>query len=246
MGLSYFKTSKVKRGRIGIWIRSVESAGIILNKGESETLVNVIVVDDHPIVREGLKRIIADNIGMAVTGEAGDGYEALRVIRAGPCDLVLLDLAIPQKSGFDVLMQIHSEKPGLPVLILSASSEDQIAMRCIRAGASGYLTKETAVGEIIQAIHKVLRGGKYVSETLGEKLAFNLKSNTDRPHDTLSHREYQVLCMMASGKTLTQVAGDLALSVKTISTYRARILEKLMLENSAALVRYAIKEGLVN
>ena len=209
-------------------------------------MISVVVVDDHPVVREGLKRIITENAGMAVTGEAGDGHEALRVIRDGPCDVVLLDLTIPQKSGLEVLREIRAEKPQLPVLILSASPEDQVAVRCIRAGAAGYLTKEDALREVVPAIKKVLRGGKYVSEKLAEKLLLHRKSDKQRPHEGLSDREYQVLCMLASGKTVGQIAEELTLSIKTISTYRARILEKLMMENNAQLIRYAIKEGLVN
>ena len=208
-------------------------------------MIRVVVVDDHPVVREGLKRIIAESsTGMAVTGEAGDGHEALNVIRSGPCDVVLLDLAIPQKSGLDVLKELHAEKPRMPVLILSGYSEAQNAVRCIRAGAAGYLKKETALAEVVQAIRKVLRGGKYVSEKLAEKLVFNLESNERELHETLSDREYQVLCMMASGKTVSQIGEELALSVKTISTYRVRILDKLSMTNTAELIRYAIKEGL--
>lgn len=207
-------------------------------------MIRVIVVDDHPIVREGLKRVIAENAGMTITGEAADGHEALNVVRKRPCDVVVLDLALPKKSGLDVLKELHAEKPRLPVLILSGHSGYQNAERCLRAGAAGYLTKETALTEVVRAIRKVQRGGRYVSEELAEKLVVNLKSNGRPPQEVLSDREYQVLCMMASGKRPRQIADELSLSVKTISTYRFRILDKLMMKNNADLVRYAIKEDL--
>jgi two-component system invasion response regulator UvrY len=210
-------------------------------------MIRIVVVDDHAVVREGLKRIISENPGMAVTGEAGDGHEALRVIKSEPCDVVLLDLTMPNKGGLDVLKQLHAESPRLPVLVLSMHSEDQYAVRVLRAGAAGYLTKESAPAKLVQAIRKVVRGGKYVSPTLAEKLVFDLDGNATRPaHEVLSDREYQVLCMIASGKTVSQIAEELILSVKTISTYRVRILEKLNMQNNAELTRYAIKEGLVD
>ena len=210
-------------------------------------MIRVCVVDDHAVVREGLKRIIAENPGMAVTAEAGDGVEALRVIQSEPCDVVLLDITMPSKNGLDVLKQIHAETPRLPVLVLSMHAEDQYAVRVLRAGASGYLTKESAPAKLVQAIRKVVRGGKYVSTTLAEKLVFDLDCRSAKaPHEVLSDREYQVLCMIASGKTVTIIAEELALSVKTVSTYRARILEKLNMKNNAELTRYAIKEGVVD
>ena len=194
-----------------------------------------------------MKRIIAENPGMAVTAEAGDGHEALKVIQSEPCDVVLLDITMPNRSGLDVLKQLHSESPRLPVLVLSMHSEDQYAVRVLRAGAAGYLTKESAPAKLVQAIRKVVRGGKYVSPTLAEKLVYDLDSKSSKaPHEILSDREYQVLCMIASGKTVTMIAEELTLSVKTISTYRVRILEKLNMKNNAELTRYAIKEGLVD
>ncbi|HLH29937.1 MAG TPA: response regulator transcription factor [Terriglobia bacterium] len=210
-------------------------------------MIKVCVVDDHAVVREGLKRIISENPGMAVTAEAGDGFEALKVIKSEPCDVVLLDITMPNKSGLDVLKELHTESPRLPVLVLSMHAEDQYAVRVLRAGAAGYLTKESAPAKLIQAIRKVVRGGKYVSPTLAEKLVYDLDIDKSKaPHEILSDREYQVLCMIASGKTVTEIAGELALSVKTISTYRVRILEKLNFKNNAELTRYAIKEGLVD
>lgn len=210
-------------------------------------MINVVVVDDHAVVREGLKRIISENPGMTVSGEAADGHEALQVVRSTPCDVVLLDITMPNKSGLDVLKQLHFESPRLPVLVLSMHSEDQYAVRVLRAGASGYLTKESAPAKLVQAIRKVVRGGKYVSPTLAEKLVFGLDSPSEKaPHELLSDREYQVLCMIGSGKTVSEIASELALSVKTISTYRVRLLEKLKMKNNAEMTRYAIKEGLVD
>ncbi len=210
-------------------------------------MIRVVVVDDHAVVREGLKRIISENPGMAVTGEAGDGHEALKLIRGGACDVVLLDITMPNKSGLDVLKELRTEVPRLPVLVLSMHSEDQYAVRVLRAGAAGYLTKESAPAKLVQAIRKVVRGGKYVSPSLAEKLVSDLGTDTDRPpHEILSDREYQVLCLIASGKTVSEIGAELALSVKTISTYRVRILEKLRMKNNAEITRYAIKERLVD
>jgi DNA-binding NarL/FixJ family response regulator len=210
-------------------------------------MVRVVVVDDHPVVREGLKRIIAENPGMAVAGEASDGYEAMKLVGTTACDVVLLDISMPNKGGMDVLKQLHTESPKLPVLVLSMHSEDQYAIRMLKAGAAGYLTKDAAPARLVQAIRKVVRGGKYVSPTLAEKLATELDFDSQKPlHEVLSDREYQVLCMIALGKTVTEIALELALSVKTVSTYRVRVLEKLKMKNNAEITRYAIKEGLVD
>jgi DNA-binding NarL/FixJ family response regulator len=213
---------------------------------EGTTVLRVVVIDDHPVVREGLKRIISENPGMAVAGEAADGAEAMRVVGTTPCDVVLLDISLPNTGGIDVLKQLHMESPRLPVLVLSMHSEDQYAIRMLKAGAAGYLTKDAAPARLVQAIRKVVKGGKYVSPTLAEKLATELDYDNKRaPHEMLSDREYQVLCMIAQGKTVTEIAAQLGLSVKTVSTYRVRILEKLKMKNNAEITRYAIKEGLV-
>ena len=154
---------------------------------------------------------------------------------------------MPNKNGLDVLKELHAESPRLPVLVLSMHGEDQYAIRVLRAGAAGYLTKDSAPAKLVQAIRKVVRGGKYVSPTLAERLVYDLGPGSDKaPHEILSDREYQVLCMISSGKTVTQIAEELSLSVKTISTYRVRILEKLKMKNNAEITRYAIKEGLVD
>jgi two-component system, NarL family, invasion response regulator UvrY len=210
-------------------------------------MIRVVVVDDHAVVREGLKRIVSESGGMTVTGEAADGHEAIRVIKSGPCDVVLLDITMPNKSGLDVLKELHAESPRLPVLVLSMHPEDQYAVRVLRAGAAGYVTKESAPAKLVQAIRKVVRGGKYVSPSLAERLVFDLGADKDKaPHELLSDREYQVLCLISSGKTVSQIADELALSIKTVSTYRVRILEKLKMKNNAEMTRYAIQEGLVD
>src|SRR5438132_6209790 len=163
-------------------------------------MIKVVVVDDHAVVREGLKRIITENVGMTVTGEAADGHEAMLVIKSEPCDVVLLDISMPNKSGLDVLKELHAESPRLPVLVLSMQPEDQYAVRVLRAGASGYVTKDSAPAKLVQAIRKVVRGGKYVSPSLAEKLVYDLFFFTQKTaYEILSDREYQVLCMIASG-----------------------------------------------
>lgn len=210
-------------------------------------MIKVCVVDDHAVVREGLKRIISENPGMSVTAEAGDGNEALKVIQNQPFDVVLLDITMPNKNGMDVLKELRARMPRLPVLVLSMHAEEHYAVRVLRAGASGYLTKESAPEKLIQAIRQVVRGGKYVSAAVAERLVYQLDSDTSKPaHENLSDREYQVMCMIGSGKTVTDIADELSLSVKTVSTYRVRILEKLNMKNNAEVARYAIKEGLVD
>src|SRR2546426_1640543 len=170
-------------------------------------MINVVVIDDHAVVREGLKRIVSESGGMTVSGEASDGQEAMRVIASTPCDVVLLDITMPNKSGLDVLKELHAQSPRLPVLVLSMHAEDQYAVRVLRAGAAGYLTKESAPAKLVQAIRKVVRGGKYVSPTLAEKLVTDLEADNDRPpYEILSDREYQVLCLIASGKTVSEIA----------------------------------------
>ncbi|MBW1742830.1 MAG: response regulator transcription factor [Deltaproteobacteria bacterium] len=208
-------------------------------------MIRILIADDHAIVREGLKQIVADTPDMVVGGEAADGPQVLELVRKDDWDVVVLDIAMPGRGGVDILKQLKNEKPGLPVLILSMYPEEQYAVRCLRAGASGYLTKESAPDELVTAVQKVVSGGKYVSSLLAERLAFELEIDTEKPlHEALSDREYQVMCMMASGKTVTEIADNLSLSIKTISTYRSRILEKMDMTSSAELMHYAIKHGL--
>jgi len=209
-------------------------------------MLRILIADDHPLFRRGLKQIIAETPDMVVADEAADGREALSKATTGDYDVVLLDITMPFNSGVDVLSQLRNERPTLPVLMLSMHPEEQYAVRALRAGASGYLTKESAPEELVAAIRKVSTGGTYVSASLAERLANIVQENGEAlPHETLSRRECQVMCLIASGKTVSEVARELALSVKTISTYRARILEKLNLRNNAELMRYALKNQLV-
>jgi two-component system, NarL family, invasion response regulator UvrY len=210
-------------------------------------MVRVVIADDHAIVRQGLIHILSNISGITVTGEAVDGQQALEQIRSQPCDVLVLDLSMPGRSGFDILRELKHEHPDLPVLVLSIHSEEQFAVRILKAGASGYLTKESAPDELVQAIRKVAGGGKYISPNLAEALAFELEDGSSGPpHESLSDREFQVMRMMALGKTATEIAEELSLSVKTISTYRARILEKMNLKNNSEIIRYAIDNHLTN
>ena len=184
---------------------------------------------------------------MAVLGEAQNSQEVLELIRRQDWDIIVLDITMPGRGGLDVLKEIKHERPRLPVLILSIHPEDQYAVRALKAGASGYLTKESAPEELVRAIRKILRGGKYVSSALAEKMAFNLDMEAGKPlHETLSDREYQVMLMIASGKTTSEIAEEMALSIKTVSTYRARILEKMKMKSNADFTYYVIKNNLID
>jgi DNA-binding NarL/FixJ family response regulator len=209
-------------------------------------MINILIADDHSVVREGLKQIISGNADMTVLAEACSGNEAIEKIRKIPISVAILDISMPGKNGLDTLKEIKVIHPDLPVLILSMYPEEQYALRFFRAGASGYLTKKSAPEELVNAIRTVSKGKKYVSPVLAEKLIGELDITTEKPlHSALSDREFQVLCLMASGKTSGEIAEELFLSVKTISTYRARILEKLRLKNTAELINYAIQNQLV-
>ena len=210
-------------------------------------MIKILIADDHKLVRKGLSQILLDTPNVEVVDEAGNGKETIDKISNNEYDLVLLDIALPGRSGIDVLKQLRCIKPNLPVLILSMYPEEQYAVRSLRAGASGYLTKESAPEELIDAINRISKGRKYISSTLAERLAFEIEVNSDKAlHETLSDREYQVLCMIASGRTVGEIADILSLSVKTISTHRSRILRKMGMKNNAQIIRYAIKLGLVD
>lgn len=208
-------------------------------------MIRVIIIDDHPIVREGIKHILHETGAVRVVAEAGTADEALRAVRETAADVHVLDLGLPGVDGIELLKQIRTEKPHVPVLIMSIYGENQYAVRALRAGAAGYLTKESAPSSLVEALRRVIRGGKFISAELAEMLAFRLDAVSDQPHQQLSNREYHVFRMIASGKTVGQIALDLNLSVKTISTYRSRILEKFAMSNNAELTRYAIKSGFV-
>lgn len=209
-------------------------------------MINVVIADDHPIVREGLKQILSDCSEITIVDEAGSGAELLEKLSKTRCDVLLLDINMPGRSGIDILSELKSRWPKLAILMLSAYPEEQYAIRALKTGASGYLVKKSAPDELILAIRKVSGGGRYVSSSLAEKLAFGLEDDNKGPiHERFSEREYQVFYMIASGKTVSEIADDLSLSVKTISTYRTRILEKMNMKNNSELVRYAVKNGIV-
>ena len=209
-------------------------------------MIKVIVADDHPIVRAGIIQILSDKSDFRVVGEACDGRELLNKVRTKDPDVVILDMSMPEMDGLDVLKQLKIERPRLPVLILSIHSENQYALRVLKAGASGYINKSSAPDELIRAIKKVFRGGKYISPAFAENLAIHLDTNYDElPHESLSDREFQVILLIASGKTVSEIADELSLSVKTISTYRSRILEKMKMKNNAELTRYVIEQQLL-
>jgi DNA-binding NarL/FixJ family response regulator len=210
-------------------------------------MFKVLLVDDHTIVRNGLKHTLAEAYPSAQFGEAQNAHEALQQARREKWDIVILDIGLPGRDGLDVLKDLKQEQPKLPVLILSMYPEDQFAVRVLRGGAAGYMTKECAGDELVKAVKKVLDGGKYISSSLAEKLAFDIGSDTKKPlHETLSDREYQVMCRLASGKSVSEVARELSLSVKTISTYRSHILAKLHLKSNAEVTRYALNNRLVD
>ncbi len=209
-------------------------------------MIRIIIADDHAVVRTGLKQIIESDPNLRVTGEASSGFELIEKIQEGNYDVVLLDISMPGKDGLETLKDIKRIKPKLPVLIFTVYPEDQYAVRLLKAGAAGYLNKECEPEELIEAIHRVAMGRKYVSENLAEILAQKIEETSSVPlHESLSDREFQVLCMIASGKTIKQIAEELQLSSNTISTYRIRILEKMKMKNNAELTHYAIKNGLV-
>ncbi len=209
-------------------------------------MIKILIADDHAVVRRGLKQILSEGSDMVVVEEASNGNEVLQSIRKQDFDVIVLDISMPDRSGLDVLMELKHMRPKLPVLLLSMYPEEQFAVRVLKAGAAGYMTKESAPDELVRAIRKVLGGGKYVSPSLAERLAYDLETDVGRPrHETLSDREFQVMCMIASGKTVTEIAKELSLSVKTISTYRTRILGKMSMKNNAELIHYAIQNRMV-
>jgi len=210
-------------------------------------LTRILIADDHAILRRGLKEILMRELDDAICGEAENAEQVLAQVRNQEWDVVILDVTMPGRSGLDVLRDLKAMHPKLPVLVLSMHPEDQYGKRILKAGASGYMNKDTAPEELIKAIRKVQAGGRYVSPALAEKLAWDLNADQERPvHEILSDREFEVLRLLASGKTVGQIAQDLHLSPTTVSTYRARILEKMSMTTTAELMRYAIENHLVD
>jgi two-component system, NarL family, invasion response regulator UvrY len=217
-----------------------------LDSAGSAPMMRVLIVDDHTIVRRGLRALLSDEFPGATCGEAADARQAFAQLREKKWDVALLDITLPGKSGLDLLKELKAEWPELPVLVLSGHTEDQFAVRVLKAGAGGYITKVSAQEELGKAIRRILAGGRYVSPALAEKLALGVGNDLTRtPHESLSDREYDVMSRIGSGKTVTEIAEELSLSAKTISTYRTRVLEKLGVKNSAEIVQYALRNGLV-
>lgn len=209
-------------------------------------MIRILIADDHAIVRAGLKQFVAEQADMQIVAEAASGAEAIAAVRASEIDVVLLDISMPDKNGIDTLKTLRHVKPELPVLMLSAFAEDQYAVNLLRAGAAGYLNKEAASTQLVGAIRTVMLGRKYVSPSLAQILANGVSGDADRPlHAELSQREFQIFCKLAAGAAVSKIAGELNLSVKTVSTYRTRILEKMAMKSNADLTYYAIKNGLI-
>ncbi|MFO1361380.1 MAG: response regulator transcription factor [Burkholderiales bacterium] len=209
--------------------------------------IRLLIADDHAIVREGLRRILAAEPAFEVVGEARDGHEALAAVRAGGFEVLILDLSMPGRGGIELLRQAKSERPELRVLVLSMHAEDQYAVRAIRAGASGYLTKDTAATQLVAALHRIASGGLFITPAVAEALALGLQSAGDGlPHKRLSDREHEVFVLLAGGASVTEIAARLRLSVKTVSTHKTHILEKMGLGSLAELVRYALAHRLLD
>jgi two-component system, NarL family, invasion response regulator UvrY len=210
-------------------------------------MIKILIADDHTILRDGLKQILSECSDMTVGGEADNGFDALAKIRKEDWDVVVLDMAMPGKSGIDLLKQIKSEKPTLPVLVLSMQTENQYAVRTLKAGAAGYLCKDSASADLVKAIRKVASGGLFISTAVAENLALGLTTNKEAPpHTLLTDREYQIFQMIAAGTGVTAIGDSLNLSVKTISTHKTRIMQKMNFSNTAELIRYALKHDLID
>lgn len=210
-------------------------------------MINILVVDDHALIRKGIKLLLESRADMRVTGEAETGMQAINMLRTGDFDLVLLDISLPDKNGMDVLKQIKAEQPSVKTIVLSMHPEEQYGLRAMKAGAAGFINKQTAPEQLISAILKVISGKKVISEALTEQLLNNLIGKSqDLLHQSLSNREYQTLCLMSSGKSLTEISEVMLISPKTVSVYRARMLEKMHFKNNAEAVHYAIAHHLVD
>ncbi len=209
-------------------------------------MIRILVADDHGVVRKGLTQIVGESPGLEVTGEAATGQEALDLVRSRPFDVVILDIAMPGRGGLDILRELKAARPTLKVLVLSMYPEEQYAIRSLRDGASAYLTKGSPPEELILAIRTVAAGKRYITPSVADRLASYIEDSAQRPpHESLSNREMQVLVLIGTGKQISDIAGELNLSVKTVSTYRSRILEKMGMETNAQIIRYALQHGLV-
>ena len=209
-------------------------------------MLRIILCDDHPLLREGLKNILLQQPDIKIVEETGSGAEMLEKTKASRFDVIILDISLPDMNGLDALKNLQAQGNRAGVLVLSMHPEEQYAARALRAGAAGYLQKESAAAELVSAVHKIARGGKYVTSSLAEKLAFELQSTADKqPHELLSDREYQVLCLLASGRGIKQIALELVLSAPTVATYRSRVVTKLGLSSTVDLVRYALAHKLI-
>jgi DNA-binding NarL/FixJ family response regulator len=209
-------------------------------------MIRIVVADDHTIVREGLKQLLSAASDLSVVGEAQNGHEVLQRVRELEFDVLLLDLSMPGKSGIELIKQVRAEKPKLRIMVLSMHQEPQYAVRAIRAGASGYLTKESASAQLVSAIRKVAGGGAFITDSVAEQLALRAMPQTEGPpHHLLSDREFHVFQRLVSGKTVSDIAAELSLSVKTVSTHKARILQKMNMSNPAELIRYALHHRLI-
>ena len=211
----------------------------------ADDATRVLIVDDHPVLRAGLRQVLTESDMKVFVGEATNGQELLAKVREQSWDVVVLDISLPDRSGLDLLKQLKSYYPDLPVVVLTMHAEEQYAIRVLRAGASGYLTKDSPPEEMAAAVLKVSEGGRYVSASLAERLVFDIGGMRERPHEILSDREFQVFCMLASGERIKDIAAKLCLSVKTVSSHRARILTKMRMKNNAQLVQYALEHNLI-
>lgn len=206
----------------------------------------ILIVDDHVLVRQGLRQLLADELNHAEVTEASSGSAAINLAATQSWDVVVLDINLPGRSGFDVLRELKKCQPALPVLVLTAYPEDQLALRALEAGASGYVTKQSANEELVMALHKVLAGGSYISPSLAEKIAVRMRRGVGvLPHESLSPREFEVMTKLAAGASLKEIAGELSLSVKTVSSFRSRVMEKMGLQNNVELAHYAAERGLI-
>ncbi|HVY06623.1 MAG TPA: response regulator transcription factor [Burkholderiales bacterium] len=210
-------------------------------------MIRLLIVDDHAIVRHGLRQVVSESADIEVAAEAGSSAEAVRLLRDNSYDLVLLDISLPDKNGIETLKQIKRDKPQMPVIMLSMHAEDEFGVRALKAGASGYVNKQSAHDQLVTAIRQVAAGRRYISPDLAEELARSIGEGSEkRPHELLSDREFDTLRMLASGKSLAEIAESLSISPKTVSVYRTRLLEKMKLKNNAEIAHYAVKNGLVD